>query len=153
MAVDDAGEFGYRPLLEALYAALTAMVADGVLNADELRRMAIPTVARTRAAFAAPFADGGRFCGLSLELLDVFDGEDGIWNTFQTTGDAPAFGAQWAAFSRASVFPTLAAALVDGNPARRTSFIAALESAVAARLAAAPERMRIPLARMLIVKS
>lgn len=76
-----------------------------------------------------------------------------IWNTFQTVGDAHAFGAQWAAFSRASVFPTLAAALDTGNPAGGTRFIDALEAAVAARLAAAPQRMRIPLARMLLVKA
>ena len=44
MATDDDGEFGYRPLLDAMYAALAAMVTDGSLHSDELRRMAIPTV-------------------------------------------------------------------------------------------------------------
>jgi len=105
-------------------------------------------------AFAAPFGDGGCFGDLSLASLDVFDGDDSIWARFQTTGDAHAFGAQWAAFSRASVFPTLAAALDDqADPVRRTRFIDALEASVAARLATTPERMRIPLARMLLVKS
>jgi hypothetical protein len=83
MATDDDGEFGYRPLLDAMYAALAAMVTDGSLHSDELRRMAIPTVARSRAAFAAPFGDGGRFGDLSLASLDVFDGDDSIWGRFR----------------------------------------------------------------------
>ena len=52
MATDDAGEFGYRPLLEAMFAVLTAMAEDGFVTPAELGRMAIPTVARSRADFA-----------------------------------------------------------------------------------------------------
>src|SRR5262245_2684333 len=84
MAVDDAGEFGYRPLLEAIYAALTDMTAEGFVRADEVGRMAIPTVARSRADFAAPFAQGRRFKGLSLENLEVFCGDDRIWARFES---------------------------------------------------------------------
>jgi S-adenosylmethionine-dependent carboxyl methyltransferase len=153
MAVDDAGEFGYRPLLEAIFAALTEMTTGGFLRADEVRRMAIPTVGRSSADFAAPFAQSGRYKDLSIEHLEVFCGEDRIWAQFETAGDACAFGAQWAAFSRASVFPTLAAALDGGrDDPRSVQFLDRLQADVAERLAAAPERMLIPLAKMVLAK-
>ena len=153
MATDDAGDFGYRPLLVAIYATLSDMVDEGLLRAEELRRMTIPTVARSRAEFADPFAKSGRFEDLTIEQLEVFYGEDRIWAQFETNGDAQAFGAQWAAFSRASVFPTLAASLSRGADVPRfAKFVDRLEAGVAARLSASPERMKIPLAQMLILK-
>ncbi len=153
MATDDAGDFGYRPLLDAIYATLGDMVDEGLIRVEELRRMAIPTVARSRAQFADPFEKSGRFEDLTIEHLEVFHGEDGIWAQFETNGDAQAFGAQWAAFSRASVFPTLAAALDGGaDDARGAKFVDRLEAGVAARLSVSPERMTIPLAQMLLIK-
>ena len=80
-------------------------------------------------------------------------GEDRIWAGFEGDGDAQAFGARWAAFSRASVFPTLAAGLEGGRTdPRAATFVERLESELAARLAAAPERILIPLAKMLQVQ-
>lgn len=153
MAVGDDGEFGYRPLLDALYGALRGLVGEGLIRDEEVRRMAIPTVGRSRAEFADPFGPEGRFAGLSMEHLEVFDAADGIWAEYQAAGDAVAFGRQWAAFSRASVFPTLAAGLDGGSrDARFGQFLDRLEAGVAARLAAVPERMRIPLAKTSLVK-
>ena len=80
------------------------MAGDGFLAAEELRRMAIPTVGRSRAEFAEPFADGG-IAGLALERLDIFEGEDRILGRLPAHGRRETFGAQWARFSRASVFP------------------------------------------------
>ena len=111
MALDEAGNFGYRPLLEAIYAALVEMVEEGVVRAEEARRMVIPTVRRSRADLVAPFEEGGCFAGLSIEQVEVFLSEDRIWAEFERARDAQSFGARWAAFSRASVFPTLAAGL------------------------------------------
>lgn len=153
MATDDAGNFGYRPLLDAIFATLLDMARDSFISTEELRRMAIPTVGRSRADFSAPFAENGRFADLSIEHLELFHGEDKIWTQFEASGDAHAFGAQWAAFSRASVFPTLAAALNGGrDDPRPARFIDRLEAGVAARLADAPEQMLIPLAQMVILK-
>jgi hypothetical protein len=153
MALDDAGEFGYRPLLAAMYAELEKMVADRFLRPEELGRMAIPTVGRSRADLAAPFGPARRFGSLSLESLDIFGGEDQVWARFERTGDAVAFGREWAAFSRASVFPTLATALDGGREdPRHPAFPNRLEAGVAARLAADPCPMTIPLAKMMLVK-
>ena len=114
MALDETGDFGYRPTLEAMYAALVELVEDGFVSAEEARRMVIPTVGRSRGDLLEPFGKDGCFAGLSVEQLEVFLGEDRIWTQFQDDGDAQAFGARWAAFSRASVFPTLAAGLTGG---------------------------------------
>jgi hypothetical protein len=154
MATDDSGDFGYRPVVDALYGTLVDMVDRGLIRKEEFRRMVIPTVGRTRAQFMEPFAKGGRFEHLSIEDFELFHGEDRIGTQFEASGDAHAFGAQWAAFCRASVFPTLAASL-DGAPdsARSVKFFDELETGAAARLAAAPVRMTIPLAQMMLVKA
>jgi SAM dependent carboxyl methyltransferase len=153
MAVDDNGEFGYGPLLDAMYSTLTEMVDCGFLLAEELQRMAIPTVGRSRADFLAPFAVNGRFSGLHVEEIELFIGEDRIWSDFERHQDPLAFAAQWTAFSRASVFPTLAASL-DGGPTspRATAFSERLETGMITRLAAQPQRMLIPLGRLLVAK-
>ena len=146
MAVSDDGDFGYRPVLTAMNDTLQSLVADGVVQADEAARMAIPTVGRSRAEFAAPFATGqsGR---LALDRIEVFDAEDAIWRDYLRDGQAAAFGARWAAFSRASVLPTLALGLAEATRAERTEdFIDRMESGMAARLAARPEETRMPLA-------
>ncbi|MFG1359280.1 class I SAM-dependent methyltransferase [Xanthobacter pseudotagetidis] len=150
MATDDSGDFGYGAQVATLYAALEAMAARGDIAADALARMAIPTYGRTRAEFAAPFA-GGRFAGLRIEGLDVFHGEDRVFADYAADGDARAFGAKWAGFSRASVFPTLASEL-GADPARAARFMDALEADAAARLAAAPAPTVIPLAEMTLVR-
>jgi hypothetical protein len=153
MATDDDGQFGYAPVLEALYATLVAMAGDGFLAADELRDMAIPTVGRSRADFAEPFADEGCFAGLALERLEIFEGEDRLWEDYERTGDAETLGAQWARFSRASVFPSLAAALHPaGGAGRAEQFCNRLEAGMAVRLAATPESMTMPLAMMDLAK-
>ena len=154
MATDDDGRFGYAPALETLYAALVGMVPDGFLLADELRNMAIPTVGRTRADFVEPFADDGRFAGPALERFEIFEGEDRIWEDYERTGDAEAFGAQWARFSRASAFPSLATALDPAGGAERAEeFGARLAAGIAKGLNASPARMTMPLAKMELVKA
>ncbi len=115
--------------------------------------MAIPTVGRSRADFIAPFALSDDFCGLSLDDLEVFDGGDRIWAEYERDRDAKAFGANWARFSRASVLPSLASALETGGAPRSAAFFDRLEAALASCLAAAPQRMTIPLAKMTVTKA
>ena len=106
MAVDEYGEFGYRAMNDALYATLNDQVSDGLLHRDELRRMALPVFARDEKDFRAPFSPKGRFEGLTIEHLEIFNADDRFWESFQSDGDAEAFGARWAAFARAALFPT-----------------------------------------------
>jgi hypothetical protein len=153
MATDDNGEFGYGPIVDAIYGTLLDMIGRGFLSEEEARRMVIPTFGRTRGQFMEPFAENGRCADLSIEEFNLFHGEDRIWTQFETSGDARAFGAQWTAFSRASVFPTLAASLdAASDNGRSTKFIDQLENEVTTRLSASPTRMKIPLAQMVLVK-
>jgi hypothetical protein len=153
MALDGNGEFGYRPLLAAMLETLDELAAEDLLSSDELHRMTIPTVGRSETEFLAPFAPSGRFEQLSVEHLEVFDGEDRYWQQFCKDADAAAFGANWAAFLRASVFPTLASGL-DGAPddPRRAQFMDRAEAGIAQRMSAAPEQMQIPLAHLVLAK-
>ena len=153
MAADEDGEFGYRAVLQAMYASLVKMVESGFLSEEELRHMTIPTVGRSREEFLAPFDATGSFAGLRVKEAEVFLGEDYIWADYQRDGDRRSFGARWAAFSRASVFPTLAESLKSGAGAGKSgTFIAQLETMTAAQLAEHPERMLIPLARVRLAK-
>jgi len=152
MSVDEDGNFGYAPLVRAIYAALLELLDGGLVTADEARHMAIPTVARSRADFLSPFDIDGRFVGLFVEELETFDGEDGIWLEYEQHHDATQFAKQWAAFARASVFPTLAGNLTSGGAPRAADFCDRLEAGTAARLAPAPERMLIPLVKILLAR-
>ncbi|HYZ71833.1 MAG TPA: hypothetical protein VE641_02065, partial [Chthoniobacterales bacterium] len=143
MAVDGQGDFGYRASVEAIYRSLEDLVAEGLISASEMCRMVIPTVGRSRDDFNAPFVETGSFAGLSVEELEIFYGEDRLWKQFTEHPDAEAFGAGWAAFSRASVGPTLAASL-DNSMVRAPHFLERLEARMASRLAAAPEKTSIP---------
>jgi hypothetical protein len=153
MAVGDDGEFGFRPLFGALLDTMTELRADGLITDDEAHRMCIPVVARRTEDFFAPFAPSGKFEQLEIDHLEVFDAEDRFWSQYQIDHDETAFGASWAGFLRASVFPTLASALDGGSDdLRATQFIDRLEAGVAQRLSAAPEQMQIPLAHLVLIK-
>jgi salicylate 1-O-methyltransferase len=153
MGLDDDGGFGYRPLLDAIFDALNELAADGLLTEDEVRRMCLPTVGRRESDFRAPFAPSGRLERLAIEHLEVFDAEDRFFAQYQVDHDATAFGTLWAGFVRASVFPTLATALADGRrDPRSQEFSDRLEAGIVERLAAAPEPMHIPLAKLVLAK-
>jgi hypothetical protein len=152
-ATGDNGEFGHRPLFTGVHAELTDLVAQGLVTEDEVHRMCIPIVSRRASDFLAPFAPKGRFEQLEIDHLEVFDAEDRFWTQYRVDHDAEAFGAQWAAFARASVFPTMATALEGGRAAPRAAeFLNRLETGVAARMAAKPEEMQIPLAQLVLWK-
>jgi hypothetical protein len=151
IALTETGGFGYRAVLEAMNESLRELVASGVVQAEEAARMAIPTVGRSRADLLAPFGPEGRFAGLTVEHVELFLGEDLIWRDYERDRDAAAYGARWAAFSRASVLPTLALDLAD-DQARRDSFVSRMEAGMARMLAERPEPAIIPLAMMTVAK-
>ena len=115
--------------------------------------MSVPSMARDEKDFRAPFAPSGRFEGLSIEHLELFNAEDRFWAQYRLDNDASAFAAKWAGFLRAAIFPSLAAALDGGvGDARAAGFVERLEALVATELAGAPEPMIIPLAKLVLAK-
>jgi hypothetical protein len=152
LAIDEDGEMGYRPLLDAVMETLVEMTARNLVTEDEVHRMAIPIVGRRERDFLSPFAPSGTFERLTIQHLEVFQAEDRFWAQYQIDKDATTLGRQWAAFLRAATFPTLLAALHERDGGHRELFLNELEYGVAARFAAAPEQMRIPLALVVIEK-
>ena len=102
----------------------------------------------------APFTASGHFAGLEVVELDVFQGADPIWDTYEATRDVNALATSWAAFTRAFAFPTFAAALDKASSDRRAAaFGDRLEAELIKRFAAAPLRMPITLGRVHLVKA
>ncbi|MBW0013495.1 SAM-dependent methyltransferase [Mycobacterium sp.] len=152
-AADQDGSPGFEALLNAIVAALDNQARDGLLSKQELRRMALPAFARSEKDLRDPFSPRGRFEGLTIDRLELFTAEDRFWARFQSDDDAEAFGAQWAGFARAALFPSLVTAL-DGDPSdhRAIEFVEQLQAAVAKSLSSAPQPVRIPLATVVLVK-
>lgn len=150
MALDD-GDVSYQPLLEALNDELTDMTSEGVVSRDEVLRMAIPSVGRTEKQLTAPFAPKNSFSGLTIEHLELFDAADQYWTRFEKDRDAAAFAGKWTEFVRTSVFPTLLTAL-EGDPRRAERFVERLAAGLRERLTADPKRIRLPLAKVTLVK-
>lgn len=154
MGTEESGEFGMRALIDVLYATLRELVAAGLLTTDELVGMSLPIVGRSEKDFVAPFLPKGRFEGCSIEHLEVFDAEDRFWQRYQVDADANALGAQWASFLRAAVFDALVGGLGGGAADPRVPRLCdELERGVSARLAANPTRMRIRMAKVVLVKT
>lgn len=99
----------------------------------------------------APFAPSGRFERLSIAHLEVYDAEDVIYSSYRKDRDTDAFGLRWADFCRFTLFKDLCTPL-DDDPVRCTQFQDRLHTAIAARLSANPEQMRIPLAQLVLEK-
>lgn len=151
--VDDEGRPGFEPLLDAVAAELDALATAGVIGADEARRMALPTYARTEAEFTAPFAPSGRLENLSVERVERYVAADENHERYLADGDARQFGARWAGLLRTLILPGLVAGLDGGRADPRSAEVAdRIASGAAARLAAAPQPMTLPMARLLLVK-
>jgi salicylate 1-O-methyltransferase len=153
MAIDDEGRFGYRALLDAIVAGLAVLRDGDLLTDDEVRGISVPMVGRSAEDFRVPFAPKGRFESLTVEHVEVFHAEDRFWTQYQSDQDATAYGQQWAAFARVTVFPAMADALSGGSAdPRRAEFLDRLEKEVADRVTSAPEPMLIPLAKVVLAK-
>jgi SAM-dependent methyltransferase len=152
MGVDADGALGFQPLITALVDTLADLVAAGVLSEQARQAMSVPIVGRGAKDFESPFAPSGTFEKLSIAHLELFDAEDRFWKQYRGDGKARALGAQWAAFTRAALFPSLAWALDDERDAPVATFFDALERGIATRIEADPVEIRIPLAQLVIEK-
>lgn len=155
MAVDPTGDFSCGPLLQDMYRALIGLVDKDLVRPEEALRMAIPTVGRSRVDLVAPRGGPGRLAALTIDSVDVISGEDRILSDFQRAGSTRAFGAMMSS--------VLACAGVPDHRLRprqwqrraagtRIRVAHGSEARSAAPLTASPEKVRIPLAGMCLVK-
>ena len=94
-----------------------------------------PSMARDEKDFG-PVRPSGRFEGLSIEHLELFNAEDRFWAQYRLDNDASAFAAKWAGFPgppsfRRSPPPSTAASAIT----RAAGFVERLEALVATELA------------------
>ena len=153
-AADAERNAGYEPMFDAAWASLTGLVREGVITSEEAAAMGMPHYGRSEAELAAPFGASGRFAGLVIEHLEVFDGVDGFYEEYRSTGDAAAFGAGWSGIYAAGAFPSLATGLSGGpHDPRAAALFARLEGEIAERLAGSPKPMWIPVANLVLCKA
>ena len=144
MARTDDGDFGYRLVIDALIGALMDLAAEGEVGAEEIEKMAVPTYGRTRAEFTTPFADSGTIAGLALASIEIFLGEDHIYEDYERDGDAGALAA-WAGFVRASTFRRWRNRLKAAGRGGRSNSTTFSRRGSPPRLAVAPGPNAIPL--------
>ena len=151
MALDENGEFGYRPLMNGMAEVLGELAATGLITEDEMHRMCIPIVGRRAADFAAPSRRRDALSVWRSSISKCSMPRTGL-GAVPTGQGRKAFGAHWAGFARASVFGALASADGGCNDRRSEQFSDRLEAGIAERLAAAPEQMQIPMAQLVLIK-
>ena len=152
MALDENGEFGYRPLMNGMAEVLGELAATGLITEDEMHRMCIPIVGRRAADFAAP---SRRRDALSVWRSSISKcsmprtGFGRSTNWTRTQGFRRTLGR-----IRQSLGIRRAGKRADGgcNDRRSEQFSDRLEAGIAERLAAAPEQMQIPMAQLVLIK-
>lgn len=146
--VNDA--FSWRWLTDLIWESVVEMGRDGLLSAHEQLRITNPSSGRSVGEIQAPFGADGVYAGLTLETVEILEGTDPFWPTFEATGDAEQLGASWANTLRAILGPNISAAI---DPARdRKALVDQLFARAAARIAAEPRRSRSHFAVVLLGK-
>ena len=154
MSLDAEGDFGYRPLLEALYAGVQGLVQSGTVRADEAARMPIPTVGRSLDDLREPFA-AGRCPDLRPGRPRALHGRrrhlGRLPQERRRRGLCPALGRFHPGVGVSDACPG-----DNGrrdSAARRAMFSDRLTDAVVARVQVDPAPMKIPLARMVVTRA
>jgi hypothetical protein len=138
-ASDADGNSGAEGLLDLANAALQEMVDGGTLRAGEYERMVIPTYNRTLEEFEAPFSGVSAAGVLELESSSEITLPDPFWPECEQSGDAQAFGTDYAEFFRAAYGPSLFGALdADRSPQESKKITGSFDASLQEKVAADP---------------
>jgi hypothetical protein len=110
-AIGDDGVSGFEGIMNHANAVLTEMADEGAITPAERAEMTIGPHLRRKSDLLAPFADGGQFEGMRVEVCEMSRLEDGAWSVFERDGNKEGFAAKHALFFRSVFMPSLAAAL------------------------------------------
>jgi hypothetical protein len=138
--LNDEGVTGFEPLFNSANEILGEMVDEGVVGADERKRMVLGAYPRRRMQLLEPFGREGQFQSLSVEHFELFDLPDAAWTDYQLDGNVESLGRRHAAFFRAIFVPSLASAISDAG--RRLAFADRLEQKLKRRLCERPAPFR-----------
>jgi hypothetical protein len=104
-AIDETRPTGLEPMMDLANFALAELVAEGALSASAHAKMTIPTYARRREEFTAPFENGA--LPLTLEELVMAETPNAAMLKWEETGDAGQFAADITGFFLAAFGPSL----------------------------------------------
>jgi hypothetical protein len=110
-ALGDDGVSGFEGIMNHANAVLSEMVDEGAVTPEERAEMTIGPHPRRKRDLLAPFADGGQFDGLIVEICETSMLEDAAWHLLQRDGNKEGFAAKHALFFRSVFMPSLAAGL------------------------------------------
>lgn len=135
-ACNDEGTAGLEPLFEHANETLKEMVAEDAITADDRARMVLGAYPRRRCELLAPFADSGRFNGLTVQSCNLSGLADAAWIDFERNGDIDILSTRQTRFFRSIFAPSLASAIADEG--KRNAFPHRLEEKLKRRLADRP---------------
>lgn len=127
---------GFEWMAGNFWRSIVDMERERLLTAEETLRMASPSAGRSLDQLAAPF-EAGQVVGLALDHLSAVPAPDPYWDALQETGDAAAFGRQWANMMCAANGPNFSARLDAGRD--RAQLTNSLLQRLAARIEADPQ--------------
>jgi len=140
-AARDDGESEAEGLMELALGVLRTLVDDGAIEADELRRMTIPTWDRTSVEFVEPFESGELDDALELRRRAARWLPDPYFEAYSRDGDVDQYAESVAGFFRAAFEQSLWAALDPaGGPERTAAVASRFNASLRERIAAEPER-------------
>jgi len=144
LGLADDGSSRFENIMDRANEVLGEMVADGSITSEERARMVVGSHERRKGDLLAPFARDGRFQGLSVEELEVFELRDAGWADYEQDGNKEAFAEKHALFFRAIFMPSLASAVDgvrSGDAEALRMFADRLETGLKRRLASEPRAM------------
>lgn len=138
----DDGSTAFSMVMDPANAVLSELVDEGVITAEERRRMTIASCPRRQSDLLAPFARPGEFHRLAVEHCSTSVVADPAWMEYEIENDAKALARKRALFFRAIFAPSLAQALASSPGAgRREDFVAQMEARLRQRLLGNPARI------------
>jgi len=148
--LSDEGVTGFEPLFHLANELLGEMVDEGIVGADERKRMVLGSHPRRRAQLLEPFAQESQFQSLTVECCELFELPDAAWIDFQLDGNVESLGSRHAAFFRAIFVPSLASVISDAG--RRLAFADHLEQKLKERLCEQPAPLHSFVQTMVLAK-